>query len=143
MSEPEPRDDFQTISDAELGVVKKLWQHGPATPAEVRELLAEDGSERAYTTVQTLLHRLLRKGYVERREAGAAQAYVATVDQETLLQGHMEELARRVCDGHAGPLMLGLVRSNRLSRKELDELRALLDQQPRSAPRKPRKQGGA
>jgi predicted transcriptional regulator len=65
--------DFQGVSEAERSVLEALWAAGPSTPQALQEALAAGGMERAYTTVQTLLLRLLRKGFVARRAEGASQ----------------------------------------------------------------------
>ena len=121
---------FQAISEAELSVLELLWQDGPSTPNRLQEELSAAGTAWAYTTVQTLLHRLLRKVYVARKRAGVAQVYRATGDREALLAEHMDDLAQRLCGGAASPLVQSLVRSKRLSKSELARLRALLDETP-------------
>ena len=134
---------FAGVSDAELSVMKALWTAGPNTPQGLRERLAGEGMDWAYTTVQTLLHRLLRKGYVERAREGVAQIYTASVDREELLAAHMNDLAERMCEGAASPLLLSLVRSKRFSRAELARFREILDEPPekpgRAAKDKPRR----
>ena len=120
--------DFHAISDAELSVLKRLWEHGPGTPRTLRDALADEGSDWAYTTVQTLLHRLLKKGYVTRKRQGAAQLYTAACEQDELLRRHLDDLAERVCDGEAAPLVLSLVEGKRFSKAELRRLREMLDE---------------
>lgn len=131
------RKTFRPASDAELEVLKVLWEHGPGSPAEVREALAERGTDRAYTTVQTLLQRLAAKGYAAHRRRGGAHVYEAKLSQEEVLLAHMDDLARRVCDGQASPLVHSLVRGKALSASELERLRRVLDEARASA--KPRR----
>ncbi len=115
------------VSDAELALLKELWDEGPATPAELHVRLNSRGEERAYTTVQTLLHRLFDKGWVTRRAEGQARRYAAKRGRDELLAGQLDALAQRVCDGMASPLMQTLVRGG-LKSGEIDELRKLLDE---------------
>jgi len=131
---PQPRDG---TSEAELSVLKSLWSDGPGSPSQLQERLAEQGTDWAYTTVQTLLHRLHKKGYVARTKEGVAQIYRAAVDRERFLAERMGELADSVCDGAASPLVHSLVRSNRLSKDDIARLRRLL-----SEAEKGRKKGG-
>ncbi len=119
---------FQAVSEAELKVLELLWSAGPSTPNRLQEALSGEGTEWAYTTVQTLLHRLLRKGYVSRKRSGVAQVYRAAVDREALLAEHVDDLARRLCKGAASPLLLSFVRAKRLSAREIARLRQLLDE---------------
>ena len=138
MRRPRKKKRFAGVSDAELSVMKLLWAGGPNTPQGLRERLAAEGPDWAYTTVQTLLHRLLRKGYVERAREGVAQIYTASVDRDELLAEHMSDLAERMCEGAASPLLFSLVRSKRFSRAELARFREILDESPEKQ-KKPRK----
>jgi len=130
---------FQGVSDAELGVLELLWEHGEATPQSLQEQLARSGVRRAYTTVQTLLHRLHAKGHVQRQREGVAQIYRATVDRQELLAAHMDDLAERLCGGETTPLLLGLVQSGRLGKRELARFREILDESEKKAKRRRRR----
>ena len=118
---------FKGISEAELAVLEALWK-APGAPNELQERLARTGPEWAYTTVQTLLHRLLEKGFVRRERSGVAQVYSATVDRDQLLAQHVGELAERFTAGSLSPLLLSLLKSQRFSKGELARFRALLDE---------------
>ena len=63
----------QPVSEAELEVLKALWERGPGTVRELREALGPQGRGWAYTTVQTLLQRLEAKGCVHSARGGAAR----------------------------------------------------------------------
>ena len=132
------RDDFQGVTDAELTLLKLLWEPGTHTPVGLQEALAEEGTDWAYTTVQTLLHRLLKKGYVSREKVGVTQVYRAEVDRDALLQEHMSDLAERLCEGASTPLLLNLVKSRRFSKKDLAHFRSILDE-AEAAGKKPRR----
>jgi len=124
--------DFRGISEAELAVLEALWK-APGAPNELQQRLARTGPDWAYTTVQTLLHRMLRKGFVARRREGVAQIYSAAVDRDELLARHVSDLADRLCAGAVSPLLLSLVRTQRFSKSELARFRALLEQDPSAA----------
>jgi BlaI family penicillinase repressor len=116
---------FRGISEAELEVLEALWK-APAAPNELQERLAKKGPSWAYTTVQTLLHRLREKGFVTRKKAGVAQIYSAAVDRDELVARHVRDLAERLCDGSVSPLLLSLVKTKEFSRAELARFRELL-----------------
>lgn len=118
---------FRGISEAELEVLQALWK-APGAPNELQERLARSGSDWAYTTVQTLLHRLLAKGFVARKKAGVAQIYSAVLDRNELVARHMTDLAERLCAGSMSPLLLSLVKTKRFSRGELARFRELLEE---------------
>lgn len=125
MARPKKR-SFRAVSAAEHELLSALWEAGPASPAEVQARLRARGTRRAYTTVQTLLHRLLAKGYVTRERHGAASVYAARAAREDVLAEHLDDLARRFCDGEASPLVQTLVSTARLSDEEIARLRRLL-----------------
>jgi BlaI family penicillinase repressor len=120
---------FKGISDAEFAVLELLWK-APAGPHELREklLAAKKGQDWAYTTVQTLLHRLLEKGFVTRERQGVMQMYSATVDRDELVGQHASDLIERLCQGAVSPLLAGLVKTRRFSKNELARFRAILDE---------------
>lgn len=113
------------IPDAELEVLLALWETGPATVRDLLDRLA--GDERAYTTVQTLLNRLERKGYVRSRKDGRALVYEPAVARDELLTEELRDVASRVTGGRASPLVMNLVEHNTLTGDDIRQLRELLD----------------
>lgn len=127
MSKPRGSKSFKSISEAELAVLEVLWK-APAGPHDLQEKLAKKGPDWAYTTVQTLLHRLLEKGFVTRKREGVTQLYTASVDREELLARHVSDLAQRLCQGAMSPLLVSLVKTKRFSKGELARFRQILDE---------------
>jgi predicted transcriptional regulator len=115
------------VSDAELEVLKVLWAGGAMTVRDVAVALRKQRRRLAYNTVLTLLSRLREKGYVEADRRETAHLFRAVVTRDGLLGSSLAALADRVCDGTASPLLLALVKDQRLSQGELAELRELLD----------------
>jgi predicted transcriptional regulator len=125
-----------TVSEAELDVLKVLWERSSGTVREINAILSQQGRRWAYTTVQTLLQRLEAKGHVQSDKSGAAHVYSAAVSREELLSRRLRELADQFCDGTASPLLLALIGDSRLTAKEIQHLRQLLDQlEPPKRPR--------
>ena len=122
------------VSDAELDVLKVLWEHGPGTVREVEAQLRRRKRRWAYTTILTLLSRLRDKGYVASDKAGAdkgggtAHVFRAAVSRDELLRHGLTDLADRICDGTASPLVHALVQGQNLSPQDIADLRKLLDE---------------
>jgi BlaI family transcriptional regulator, penicillinase repressor len=129
-----------SVSEAELEVLKVLWEHAAGTVREINTILWGQGRRWAYTTVQTLLQRLESKGYVHSDRSSPAHIYRAAVSREELLSRRLWELADQLCDGTASPLLLALVGDSRLSAEEIKQLRQLLDQL--QSPKRPRPRSG-
>jgi len=116
------------VSDAELDVMKALWAGGAGTVREVEGRLRKRRRRWAYNTVLTLLSRLRDKGFVESDASGAAHIFKAAVSRDQLLHRGLVELADRVCDGTASPLLHALVQARKLTPADIAELRRMLDE---------------
>ena len=96
-----------------------LWESGPARVAEVQSALSP---ELAYTTVQTMLNILLRKGHVKRTAEGKAFRYRAVVSRERATGGAVEDLIRRMFGGSAEALLLTMVDARQIGASDLSRL---------------------
>jgi predicted transcriptional regulator len=114
------------FTDRELDVMGVLWEHGPATVAEVREELSDP---LAYTTVLTVLRILEEKGYVGHEEEGRAHRYHALVERAAARESALERLTSRLFQGSPELLLTHLMSRRKLSKAELKRLRALVDDQ--------------
>jgi len=135
-------DRRRSISETELEVLKVLWERPGGTVREILTALRPLGKQWAYTTVQTLLHRLEAKKYVVCDRAGAAHIFRPAISREQLLQQRLNDLSDQLCEGAASPLVLALVEGVRFSPAEIEQFRKLLDQledssgdDPRNHPR--------
>ncbi len=127
-----------SISDTELDVLKVLWEQPGSTVRELQAALRPMGRKWAYTTVQTLLHRLEEKHYVVCQRSGSAHTFRAALSREQLLQQRLTDLSDRLCEGAASPLVLALVEGARFTPKEIEQFRQLLDQLEETSPRNKR-----
>jgi len=122
------------FTDRELDIMNVLWQHGPATVAEVRARLDDD---LAYTTVQTMLRILEQKGHVSHTEEGKAHRFAARVAEKSARRTALARVVDRVFGGSAELLLTQLVADRNLSEEELKRLRALMDSQINKRSSKP------
>lgn len=121
------KDPHKDVPDAELAVLQVLWDHGPCTIRQLTDALYPDGSDVYYSTVQKLLERLEEKGHVHRDRSTHAHRFAAVTDRETLIGQRLRSVAEKLTGGLMAPLLTHLVRTESLSRRERDELRALID----------------
>ena len=112
-----------SLSDTEFDVLKVLWEQGPGTVRQVNDRLPHW----AYTTVQTLLGRLERKGYVGCDKSEFAHVFRPLVTRDKLIRCRLSELVEQLSDGVAAPLLLALVEDHRFSPDEIEHFRQLLD----------------
>ncbi len=106
------------ISKLEMEVMQPLWELEQGTVREVYDKLPED-QRPEYTTVQTIMNRLLDKGAVEKDgKSGKAFIFKPTVTKKTTLGNLLEELVD-LFGGSAEPVMAHLVESGKLNLKDI------------------------
>jgi predicted transcriptional regulator len=115
------------LGESELEVLKTLWDSGPLTVRAVMNELHKRGRRVAYTTVLTFLTRLEQKGCVASDKSGQAYVYRPLITHSSVTQNRLKALLQQLYDGAAGPLVLQLVRSQELTRDEIEELQLLID----------------
>jgi predicted transcriptional regulator len=107
-------------------ILRVLWREGEASVARVAELLAEEGTERALTTVATMLAKLEKKGVVAHRVEGRQFVYRAAVLESEVHRSMVSELVERVFDGDATALVTHLIDEKELDAADLERLRELI-----------------
>jgi predicted transcriptional regulator len=117
----------QKPTASELEILRVLWARGPSTVREVYEALREQKSL-GYTTVLKLLQIMTAKGTVRRNEEQRAHVYEACQPAEETKRQLVGDVLKRVFEGSASELMIHALEGRRTSKKELDELRRLLDE---------------
>ena len=119
MSMPAKEKSKPTLTPLELEIMQVLWENGAAT---VTEVIPKLKAELAYTTVQTMLMVLLRKGKVKRTQEGRAFRYRPVVSRERASGSAVEDLVRRMFGGSAEALLMAMVDTRQISAKELERL---------------------
>jgi predicted transcriptional regulator len=112
-------------TDAELEILKVLWQRGPSTVREVHDVLNET-KPTGYTTVLKLLQIMGDKGLVRRNESQRAHVYEAQLRQEQTERQMVGDLLERVFDGSATKLVMQALATKKTSQHELTAIRQLL-----------------
>jgi len=117
---------LKVLTPLERRIMQVLWSDGAANVQKVLQGLKGD-PQLAYTTVQTTLNVLQRKGRVKRRLIGRAFEYSAIVSQEAADSHAIKDLLHKVFKGSVDDLLLALVRSKQLDARKLAELQAKLE----------------
>ncbi len=113
--EPTPR---------EMDILKVLWDQGSSSVRIVHKQLMQREPDLAYNTVQTMLRIMEDKGLVGHTLAGRMFVYSATFTRDQSMACFLE----RVFDGAASQLVSSLLRNERVSSMELEEMQALIAQ---------------
>lgn len=114
------------LSKGEMDVARVLWDIGPANVREVHEKLSAQ-RDIEIATVQTYLRRLESKGYASSQLKGRARVYSAKAKPRTVIRETVDDLVDRLFGGDSMPLVRHLIEDRGIERKDLDELRDLID----------------
>ena len=109
---------------AELDILAVLWRLGAAT---VREVHDELGKNNAYTTTLKQMQLMTEKGLLIRGERFGSHVYEASAPREQTQRQIAGDLLKRAFGGSARSLVMGALAAQPASRKELDEIRGMLD----------------
>jgi len=119
--------DLPRPTDAELQILRVLWQRGPSTVRGVLEGL-ERGRSIGYTTVLKLLQIMAEKGLVSRDESQRAHLYAPRIPREETQRQLVGDLLERAFGGSAERLVMQALASRKASPEELARIRKLLDE---------------
>ena len=115
----------EQLTPLELEIMHVLWELGPANVQAVQQKLER---ELAYTTVQTMLNILHRKGKVKRTLKERAYFYKPAVSQSQIASLHVGDLVERLFGGSAENLVMSLLETKHLTPAKLARLNKLLAQ---------------
>jgi len=112
-------------TDAELAILRVLWERGPCTVRQVYDVLSEQ-RDFAYTTTLKLLQLMTEKGITLREEVGRIHLYRAGFAQEDTQQRLVADLLDRAFGGSSAKLVVQALAAKPASADELREIRQLL-----------------
>jgi BlaI family transcriptional regulator, penicillinase repressor len=115
------------ITPLELEIMQVLWETGPANVQTVQEGLKSNPL--AYTTVQTMLNVLHRKGKVKRKLRGRAFEYAPTVTREKITNHAVREMVERLFSGSVDGLLMNLVKTRQINAQKIAELARRIDRE--------------
>src|SRR6201997_1862867 len=107
------------LTKLELQIMQVIWRQGSSNVAAVQEGLEQ---KLAYTTVQTMLNILERKGKLRRKLRGRAYVYSATVTEDKASRHAVRDLVDRMFGGSADELVMSLIKSRQIDPKRIAEL---------------------
>ena len=114
------------LTKLELRLMQVIWRQGPSNVASVAEQLSP---ELAYTTVQTMLNILERKGHLTRKLQGRAYLYSARVSEASTLTSAVRDLVDRMFAGSSEDLVMSLLKSRDLDAKKIASLTRKLERE--------------
>ena len=116
------------LTEAELEIMHVVWQLGDATVRQVHDVLSARRPV-AYTTVMTMLGLLARKGHLKKEESGRAYLYRPAHPKGRVVSTMLDDFVSRVFRGSARPLVLALLKDRKLSKRDLDEIARIAEEE--------------
>ena len=116
----------KVLTPLERRIMRVLWDEGPGNVQKVLQGLTGE-PQLAYTTVQTTLNVLHRKGKVKRKLIGRAFEYSAVVSQQAADAHAIKDVLQKVFRGSVDDLLLALVRDKHIDARKLAELQTKLE----------------
>jgi predicted transcriptional regulator len=121
-----PSREPETLTRLELQIMQVIWRLGSASVSAVQ---AELEQPLAYTTVQTMLNILHRKGKLRRKLEGRAYLYSATVTESKATGHAVRDLVDRVFGGSTEALVMSLIKNHQIDAKKIAELTRRLERE--------------
>jgi predicted transcriptional regulator len=113
------------LSPSETEILRLVWQVGKATVQEVCDSLPAR-RRIAYATVQTLLRRLEKKGYLKHDIRGKAHVFSPAVKQEAVIKRSVGDFIERLFGGDPIPLMQYLAEHGKIGAEDIEKLKRLV-----------------
>lgn len=114
---------------AELEMLRLLFALGPATARQVHEAALATRPDINYATVLRLLQVMHTKGLLKRDESQRAHVYAPQQEQDALQTNLLKELIQKAFSGSGKALVLAALRGGHVSKREREEIQALLDEE--------------
>ena len=114
------------VSPAETEILSLVWRRGSATVQDICDVLPKERSV-AYATVQTLLRRLEKKGYVKHEVQGKAHLFRPVISREDVIHRTVGAFVDRLFGGDPVPLLMYLADHSKLSGEDIARLRKLVE----------------
>jgi BlaI family transcriptional regulator, penicillinase repressor len=113
-------------TDAELAILRVLWQRGPSTVRQVRDVM-ETSQPIGYTTVLKFFQIMIEKGLVVRDESERSHVYRASRSEAQTQRQLIGDLVHRAFGGSASKLVMQALATRKASANELAEIRELIE----------------
>ena len=113
------------LSRSEWEVMKVIWDGGPMAAGDIYARLSQ-GKSWAYSTVKTLVRRMVKKGWLDYDRVGNSFLYRAAVTQKKALRSAVKEFSNRVLDGLLSPFVAYYAQEKELSAEDIALLEDIL-----------------
>ncbi len=117
---------MRDLSQAEMEVMRVLWEKGEATIRDVHDELI-NGRRLAYTTISTMMMRLRDKGYLSATEQGGAYLFRPLIGREEVLKRKLDDLVKMLLGGNVRPLAVYVAETAGLTPEQIAALERAIE----------------
>ena len=118
---------FPQPTDGELEVLRILWANGPSTIKEVHEIINKDRST-VYTTTLKVMQVMYEKGLLTRNDSKYRHIYTPAIPEEKTQRQLVEDFLEKAFSGSTEKLLMQLFSAKKISAKEREKIRKMLDE---------------
>ena len=113
------------LTESEWTIIKSVWEHEPCSAPTIQENLLKSTSW-TYSTVRTLMDRMVGKGLLRAAKSGKLTLYRTAVTREQAQRGELLYALKHAFNGALTPMVQCLLDTNEVSREELDQIKQLI-----------------
>lgn len=115
----------QGLSGVEWSILNSLWENNEMTVKEVQQSV-QDLQDKAYTTIQTYLERMVKYKYLKKRKRGSINFYYPVIDRESILKQETTSFLSKIFNGSVSNLAAFLLSTDNISKVDLKKLKSIL-----------------
>ncbi len=119
---------MSNATEAELAVLKVIWEQGPSLIRDIAETIYGEHSQAKHTTVKTLLERLMAKGLVACDASQYAHRFSALLTQQEYVASEIQKLADCHFSGALAPMVMTLFKHGKIGAKERKRIRQIIEE---------------
>lgn len=120
------------LGKVQMRIMQILWEKGEANAREITDALNHENPI-SHSTVQTLLRKIEMKGAIAHKSDDRTFLYYPVVQESKVTYSVTREIIDRIFDGSAGGLISYLLQNEKISKKELDDIRRLIEEKEKQS----------
>ncbi len=113
------------LSEVEWKILSSLWDNSEMTVKEVQESI-QDLRDKAYTTIQTYMERMVKYKYLKKRKRGSVNFYYPVIDRDSILKQETTSFLSKIFNGSVSNLAAFLLSTDNISKEDLKKLKSVL-----------------
>lgn len=122
------RPKAKELTQRELEVMHVFWDQGQMTAVQVRDHLADSGTDLAYTTVATLVKILVEKSFLKQMTQSRPFEFMPIRSFDDVSKNLLTDIVQRVFGGSREQLLVQLMDQKKLTKREREVLRSILEE---------------